>query len=563
MPVRERLAAGREAYQRGDWSTAFAAFQAADTTVPLSGGDLEAWASTAFLLGDQSGYERLLDRAHLSHLDRGDIERAAFCAAWLGTSLFGIGSAAQGNGWVSRARRLIEGVDHETRVHGYLRLAEALTAVAAGRMDDAMEAARDAADSAIRFNDTDLSAMALQLLGRAHLVRSELVEGFALLDEAMVAVASGAMNPQVVGMVYCSVIDGCRASYSLRRAFEWTEALTVWAERQPSLVAFTGECRVARAEMLLLRGGWQEALAETELALANPPRWVATKIQASAFYLQAEVMRLRGDLTGAEAAYARVAAVGGQVQPGLALLRLAQGRLANARTGLERALEETLQPLKRAALLPAEIELALVLPGLGPLGRRPTTGEPAEDQAATMGRARSAAAELGELAARNRAAALQAMASAAEGAVALLDGDVAAAAVNLSAAADRWRELAAPLETARVRVLLGLAYRALGDHEGAGHEFAAARAAFAELGAASDLERLGGVFAESPSAGRLTARELEVLAHLAAGATNRSIAGALGISERTVDRHVSNIFDKLAVTSRTEAASVALRRGLV
>jgi len=563
MPIRRELRAGREAFRNGEWSVAFGAFASADEILPLHGSDLESWAGTAYLLGDQPSYERLLDRAHQSHLDRGDVDRAAYCAVFLGVTLFGLGAVARGNGWIARTRRLLGEVVDETVAHGYLRLADALTAVAAGRFEQALEAGKAAAAIAARFNDMNLSALALQLSGRVHLGRSQLDQGFALLDEAMVAVSSGKMTPQVVGIVYCSVIDGCRAIYSLRRAFEWTEALTQWAQRQPGLVAFNGECRVARAEMLVLHGAWLEALAEADRARERPPPWAATKIETSALYLQAEVMRLRGDFDGATAAYAAVVKAGGQSQPGLALLRLSQLRVDIAHRGLNRALEEEGQPLKRARLLPAKVKVALALAGLEPGGEYGAVKVTGPARAAALDEARAAAEELTASAEQIGTVALKAMASHAEGAVALAAGDAVTATARLRSAADTWRELAAPYETACVQVLLGGACRSLGDEEGAGFEFAAARATFEKLGATPDLERLARLSGGSAATSGLSPRELQVLVRLAAGTTNRAIAVGLDISERTVDRHVSNIFDKLGVTTRTEAASVALRRRLV
>lgn len=562
MVKRPELASGRNAYRNGEWAEAYDAFSRADAAVPIPATDLEAWANTAYLLGREHAYEGLLDRAHQRYLDRGDVVRGAYCAAWLGLSLAGMGLNAQASGWFSRARRLLGDVADQTVVHGYLRLADALAAAGSRSFDEAYSAAISAVEIGGRFNDRDLSALSLQAAGRALLVRERVEEGLALLDEAMVVVSSGELKPQVAGIIYCSVIDACRATYSLRRAHEWTTALTRWCEEQPLLVAFTGECRVARAEMLVLQGAWHDAVAEAERASQRPSRWSTTKITAAATYQRAEVFRLRGDFATADRAYRAAARAGGLTQPGLALLRLAEGRLDKAESGLNRALEETPEPLKRARLLPAKVELAFAAAGW-PAAENQDGSRSAVVAPERLEEARSAADELAEIAAAFVTPALATMASFALGTVELAEGNVAAAVVKLRAAADGWRDLSAPYETARVSLYLGLCCRLLGDEEGAELEFASAGAGFERLGAAPDLARLASLRGNRQEPGGLTPRERQVLARLAAGETNRAIAAALEISERTVDRHVSNIFDKLGVASRTEAATHALRHGLI
>ncbi len=526
----------------GAWADAYEAFSRADANVPLSAADLESWAACAYMLGREEAYEELLDRAHLRYLDLGDKERAAYCVCWLALSLAGSGAAAQAGGWFARARRLVSGIDGETVVHGYLALADAMAAVSARRDDEALEASGRAVEAGLRFSDPNLTALGLQLMGRVELRRGRTDAGLTLLDEAMVTVASGSLMPAVAGIVYCSVIDGCRAAYAIRRVHEWTEALTRWCERQPQLVTFNGDCRVARAELLVLRGDWDDALAEADRASERVHPWTANRVIVAAAYQRGEVARLRGDLGEAERAYEASARAGERTQPGLALLRLAQGNDHAAAQALDRALGEADEPLARARLLPAKVEVALA------------RGELEE--------ARRAAAELREVAEAYGSQALRALADHAAGAVDLAEGDAAGAAARLRRAVDAWLELMAPYEAARARALLGAALRSLGDEEGAELELAAARASFEELGAKPDLDRLASLTGGRAADHGLSPRELEVLALLARGDTNRAIAGRLGISERTVDRHVSNIFDKLGVATRAEAAAYAARHGL-
>jgi DNA-binding CsgD family transcriptional regulator len=262
----------------------------------------------------------------------------------------------------------------------------------------------------------------------------------------------------------------------------------------------------------------------------------------AAAYQLAELHRLRGEAAEAEEAYRRASRWGREPQPGLALLRLAQGQPAAAQAAIRRALEEAVDLPGRARLLPAAAEIALA----------------AGDRAA----ARAAAGELAEAAGRLDAPLLDATAAAASGAVRLADGDARAALVDLRAAWAAWRELGAPYEAARARVGIGLACRALGDPDSAALELDAARAVFEELGAAPDLAGLERLTGRAP-AGGLTPREVQVLRLVATGKTNRAIAAELLLSERTVDRHVSNIFTKLGVSSRAAATAWAYQHQLV
>jgi DNA-binding CsgD family transcriptional regulator len=347
----------------------------------------------------------------------------------------------------------------------------------------------------------------------------------------------------MTGLMYCSVIEACREVHALGRAREWTFALSRWCEQQPGMVAFTGACLVHRAEIMRLQGAWPEALAEAGRACERSQR-AARKPPGAALYQQAEIYRLRGDYANADAAYREASELGFDPQPGLALLRLAQGRTDAASAAIRRVLMATTDRLQRARLLPAGVEIMLA----------------AGDRTASS----AACEELHALAGTFETDALRAWAVQSHGALALAGGDARAALDPLRRAFTLWERLEAPYEGARVRVLIAQACRALGDAEAATLELAAARSVFTRLGAEPDLTRLDAPVAISaPARGRLTARELEVLRLIAAGHTNKSIASELCLSERTIDRHVSNILGKLDVPSRAAATARAYEHELL
>jgi ATP/maltotriose-dependent transcriptional regulator MalT len=320
--------------------------------------------------------------------------------------------------------------------------------------------------------------------------------------------------------------------------------LTEWCEGQPDVVAFTGRCLVHRAEILQLSGAWLEALEEARKARQRFLEAENLGRVGLALYREAELYRLLGDFSEAEQTYREASRHGWDPQPGFAQLRLAQGQRSAAEASIQRVLAETGDPLKRAGLLPACVEIMLA--------------------AGDVDAAAAACRELEELAERFESAMLGAMVAYAQGSVHLAQRDPRAAFGPLRQAVGVWQQLEAPYEVARTRELIGLACRALGDDEAATLELDAARAAFEALKAAPDAARVAA--SSTPVTARphgLSARELEVLRLVAAGRSNREIAGQLVISEHTVARHVQNIFAKLDVSSRTAAASFAFEHELV
>jgi DNA-binding CsgD family transcriptional regulator len=541
----DELGRGRESYARRAWMDAYKSLSRADQAAPLGAEDLELLATSAYMLGRDDDCLSSLERAYHVYLDAGEAMRAVRCAFWVGMNLALRGEMGHATGWLGRAQRLVERDGGDCVEQGYLLVPVMLRHEAIGDWEAAYATATDAAEIGERFGDRDLLALAVHEQGCALIQQGQVEEGLGLLDEAMVAVTAGELSPIVTGIVYCSVITGCQEVYALRRAQEWTAALTRWCEQQPEMVAFTGTCLVHRAEIMELHGAWRDALEEARRARQRCVQGKNQSAAAQAFYLQGEVHRLQGKFSAAEEAYREASRFGWEPQPGLALLRLSQGNDDAAAAAIRRAVGETTERLKRARLLPAYVEIMLAV------------GDAQE--------ARTACRELEEISGRYESGMLGAMVAHAEGAVYLVGGDARAALVALRRAWQVWQELEVPYEVARVRVLVGLSCRALGDDDTAALELEAARGVFAQLGAAPDLARVDSLARSAPSvdAHGLTARELQVLRLVAAGETNRAIAAGLVLSERTVDRHVSNIFTKLGVSSRAAATAYAYKHQLV
>ena len=545
----DALDRGRSAVAGQAWAEAHQRLSAADQAAPLEPDDLERLATAAFLVGREEESTEAWARAHQELLARGETGRAARCAFWVAFGLLKRGELARGGGWVARTRRVLaaggaSGLP-DSAEHGYLRWLVAFQSYMAGETAAARAGFEEAAAIGDRWGEPDLAAMSRLGVGRALIKLGQTGPGVALLDEVMAAVEAGELSPVVVGDLYCSVIEGCQELFDLRRAQQWTAVLTAWCAGQPDLVPYRGQCLLHRAELLTLHGAWPDAMEEARRASARFLEPTGHPAAGAAAYQQAELHRLRGETTEAEEAYRRASRWGREPQPGLALLRLAQGQAAAAEAAIRRVLDEATGRPDRCRLLPAAVEIALAGGDLAAAG--------------------AAAEELDAAAGELDAPLLRATATHAKGAVLLAEGDAMAALAALRGAWAAWRELEAPYEAARARVLIGLACRALGDQDSAAMELDAARWAFQRLGAAPDLARLESLAGRggTRAAGGLTAREVEVLRLVATGRTNRAIAAELVLSQRTVDRHVSNIFTKLGVPSRAAATAWAYEHRLV
>jgi len=550
MATQDALSQGRASYQQEAWRDAHAFWTAADREVPLEPEDLEGLAACAYMLGNDSECADLWSRAHHAFLHRGDAEHAARCAFRIGFELLSKGMGAHGSGWLARARRVLDDAGVDSVVRGYLLIPEGIRAARANDGPRALELFSEALAMGKRFGDTDLVAIGRMGQGRSLIKMGRVAEGVALLDEVMVAVTAGELSPLVVGDVYCSVIDACTEIFDLRRAQEWTDALARWCDRQPELVPYRASCLIRRAEILQAHGSWADAMdaaARARERLVTPPPKPAA---GAALYQCGELHRLRGELEKAEEAYRQANELGRKPQPGLALLRLAQGDVDVAVASIRRAVDETTDVALRSRVLVASVEILLA----------------ANDQAS----ARGATNELRDIAVSMDALFLRAAAAHANAAVLLAEGDNEGALSALCEARDLWRALEAPYEDARSGLLVAMASRKVGDADTADLELTSARRTFERLGAATDVARVDELRKALPAkgmspkgAGQLTGRELEVLRLVATGKTNRAIADALRLSEKTVARHVSNIFTKLGLSSRAAATAYAYRNRLL
>ncbi len=536
------VADARRAVARHAWRDAAACYRR--VSAPLAAADLQDWALAAHLVGEADVAEDAWSRAYHGWQQQGAHVRAVRCAFWLGLTLLLAGEHARAGGWFARAAHLLT-TRPDPGGTARLRLPEALAALSSGRAEEALAEFEQIAGQAEGTADPELATLAHLGQGQAEVALGRVRPGLASLDEAMLAVVSGEVSPLVAGIVYCAVILTCRDAFDVPRAQQWTAALSQWCEHQQGIRPYRGQCLVHRSELLQLRGRWREALVVAEEARAHLADLPRDPAQGMACYQLGELLRLRGEHDRAEAAYREAGTWGHPVHPGLALLRLAQGRTVAADRALGAALAVATDRATRLRLLPAGVEVALAA------GHLPT--------------ARRYLHELVTLADGADSELLRAATAHAAGRVLLAEGHAEAAAGQLQAARSAWLALDAPYETGRASLDLAAAYRALGDAETARLEQDAAAAQLGSVGATAELARLTGPGSALPTAAGhpLTGRQLEVLTQVAAGATNRQIATRLSISEHTVRRHLQNIYTTLDLGSRAAATAWAYRHGLL
>jgi DNA-binding CsgD family transcriptional regulator len=546
----EALERGRACYERNEWSDAFEALRVADQAGPIEPEDLERLAWAAGLSARDDEMLSLHERVYHVRLERGDELIAARAAFWLGFRLLARGEVARASGWLGRAQRLVDQRGGDCAEAGYLLIPTGQRDLHAGDLVSARANAERAGRIGERFGDADLIALARNLEGRACLPLGEIDRGLALLDEAMLAATAGELSPVVTGLVYCTAIASCHRVFALERVREWTVALSSWCDANPQLTVFTGHCLVHRAEMLEISGAWPAAVAEAQLAVNRCVRAAERDAAGHAHYQTAEIHRLRGDFEAAEDAYREANREGFEPQPGLALLRLAQGQCDVAASASRRIVGAARDSLSRTRYLPAHVEIMLA--------------------AGDLDEARAATAELETTAGWIGTDVLTALSSHARAALALAEGDAQRAIEPLRSAFAVWQQIGAPFIAARLRVLLARSCAALGDREAARLELECAREVFERLGARPDVAAVDALVstigtATTPSGAKrgLTSRELEVLRLVACGKTNKAIARELTLSEKTVDRHVSNIFAKAGVATRAAATAFAYEHGLL
>lgn len=538
----EQLDEAREAWASHDWQRCFDLL--VDT--PAGIGDpgeeaerLELLADAAWWLGRLDACIDARERAYRRYDELGAHRRAGQCAVWLYEHHCFRANRAIAGGWLRRARRALD-TDPECPEFGALVLREAEVAHGSGALEDAAELAERGVALGRRLRCADLEAEALQALGRIRIDQGQPREGLALLDEAMLFVLDGGLSPYSTGKVYCSLISACEELSDHGRAAEWTAATARWAERHPFAV-FPGLCRVHHATALQWQGDWAGAVREAtraceELSGINLPN------AAAAWAEIGDIRRRLGDLEGAATAFAHADHLCAQPRAGLALLRLAEGNLGAATSIIGHALEGAgWNRLARAKALPARAQIAIA--------------------GGDLDLAEAAAAELEAIAAAFESPGLRAAAASTRGRVQLATGSADACATLRSAVA-RWSELGVPYEVATARMLLGQACHTSDDEAGAAAAFAAARALFDDLGVRLDAD-VPGAAASPPLPCGLSEREAEVLRLVGAGHTNKEIAAALQLSDKTIARHLANIFTKIGVSTRAAATAFAFERGVI
>lgn len=464
----DTLQAGREASRQHAWSEAFDRLSAADSSSPLPPEDLERLAQAAWWTGRLAPSISARERAYALYVETGKPCQAALAANEIARNYFQKGDAQVGAAWLNRGERLLQG-QPECLELGYLIRTRGVLAFEGLRdFDTALIHVRRAHDIGTRFRDRDLMAITLHDQGRVLVAKGQVAEGMALMDEATVAAVAGEVGYDATAIIYCNTITACTELADYPRAREWTEAAKRWCERQ-AVSGFPGMCRVYRAGIMRVGGAWSEAEQEA-LRACEELREFNLSYCAAALYELGEVRLRMGDLAGAEDAFRQAHGLGRDPEPGLALLRLAQGSVKTAVAAIKRALaDDSPDRLHRARLLPAKVEIALA------------AGEGDE--------AHLAAEELEEIARAYGTPWLGASAACARGAVQLAQGDAIGAERSLHRAMQLWQEVDSPHEVAKARVLLASAYRAEGDEEAARLELDAARTAFERLGARLDAQR--------------------------------------------------------------------------
>lgn len=529
------------------WSETYQAFSEGNRDGVLEPSDLARFATVAYLTGHESESYQILERAHQAYHDRGETPEAARCAFWLGLMLMDAGESARGSGWFSRGERILgDHSDSSSHPENALFLVpRGLREFYGGKYSLAEQIFSRVATVGEQFNDMDLIALGRLGQGQALIHQGKTAEGNKLLDETMVIVGSDRVHPVGGGIIFCAGIETCRRIWELGRAHEWTSALNRWCETHPDLVPFRGQCLVSRAEIIQYHGNWLKALSEVRKAIETLTRPPGKPAAGVALYRQAEILRLLGQFEEAETYYKESARWGRNLQPGLALLRLSQGDGDSAGVSIRNSLLEIRDPLQRAAILPAFVRIMLAT--------------------RQINEAAEAADELEHIARSFNTPCLEAFSLNSNGALSMARSNFQEALDQFRRAMEIWQNLNLPYEMAYTLEMKGNAYLQLMDPDNATVAWSRSQWLYEQLGAVPDLERITRQLNQKKEINPygLTLRELQVLRQVVAGHTNKAIGSDLFISPRTVDRHVSNIFNKLQVSSRTEATAVAIRKNIL
>jgi len=466
--VQDPVEAGREAIRRYAWAEGFELLRSADEARQLGPDDLLLIGEAAMWNGQMEESDVYLERAYRGYLDERQRLRAAFVATWLAHNTRNNLHSSVANGWMSRARRLLD-EEEESAEHGYWALQKSLDALHVGEFAEAVRLAKQAEDLGRRFGDRNLEIRGIQRQGNALIAKGDLAEGKLLLDEASGAALAGELNPLSTLTVYCNTIGACRDVADFESASEWTDRASAFCDANAA-TAFPGMCRVNHAEVMRYKGRLSEAeelagKAGEELRFWNP------RIAGAAFYELGEVRLRLGELTQAEQAFREADEFGRTPEPGLSLLRLVQGNAKGAYASIRRSLaDDSLGVPARARLLPAAVEIATA--------------------AGETDAARSYADELASVGDTYESSALRAAALFATGQVELARGSIDAAFNAFRHARTTWESTGATYDVGRAREQLGRTLREIGDEAGAIWELQAAAARFERLGAVRDADRV-------------------------------------------------------------------------
>ncbi|WP_219418999.1 hypothetical protein [Pseudonocardia nigra] len=459
------------AVARGDWQQAFDLLTEADADGLLAPTNLPVLGEVAYAAGHLDVTIEAWERAHAASMQAGDAVAAAGAAARVAMHLlFDTALMAPVRGWLARAERLLEGRG-ETSAHAWFAVVRTYERMLIGDLPVARQWARQAIEVGSSCAPA-ASAIGRVAEARLLILDGDVRQGLALLDQAGVATVSGDLDPLSTGVVYCELVCALQGLAQYDVAEQWTEAMERWCETN-AIGSLHGRCRVHRAEILRLRGSCDEAETQALMACEELRPYLRRELGWPLNEL-GRIRLHRGDIAGAEDALLAAHRAGWDPQPGLALVRLAQGDAATAATSIRDALERPLRvpskerppntDLQRAPLLGAQVEIEIA--------------------AGEIGRARSAADELELVAARFENNAMVAVAALARGRVRLADGDATGAEQSLSEAVRRWNEVGAPFEAAVARMALAEAYAAGGSEHRVVLERHAARTILEEIKAA-------------------------------------------------------------------------------